>query len=167
MNVSDLCERDVVTVPGSATVQQAAAAMRDQQVGALAVTDPYAAGRVIGLVTDRDLVLDLLATGRAAEGLAIAAVCRPDLAGVPAGTSINDAVHAMQRAGVRRLLVMGEGDAVLGLVSLDDLLDAVAGELDALAGTLRTGLARERARIGRGPRLGEAPPTLYLGRNEP
>lgn len=167
MNVSDLCERDVVTVPASASVRQAATAMRDQQVGALAVTDPYESGRVIGMVTDRDLVLDLLATGRPTEGQAIGALCRTDLAGIPAGASINDAVHAMQRSGVRRLLVMGDGDAVVGLVSMDDLLDAVAGELDALAGTLRTGLARERGRITRGAGAEPAPRSLYISRNEP
>lgn len=167
MNVSDLCERDVVTVPASASVRQAATAMRDQQVGALAVTDPYESGRVIGVVTDRDLVLELLATGRPAEGQAIGGLCRTDLAGVPAGASINDAVHAMQRGGVRRLLVMADDGAVVGLVSMDDLVDAVAGELDALAGTLRTGLARERSRIVQGKRADESPRALYITRNEP
>ena len=149
MDVSELCAPEFVTVPASASVREAAVAMRDHQVGAVAVTDPQAAGRVIGMVTDRDLVLDLLASGRPAEGQVIGELCHTDLAAVPVGTPIGEAVRAMQRRGVRRLLVTGHDNAVVGLVSLDDLLEAVAGELDALAGTLRAGLARERRRTVR------------------
>lgn len=168
MNIATLCERDIVTVSASASVRQAAAAMRDQHVGALAVTDPQAPERVIGIVTDRDLVLDLLAAGRPVEGVAIGDVCRTDLAGVPATAPIDEAVVVMQRAGVRRLLVMGDRQEVIGLVSADDLVDAVAGELDALAGTLRTGIAREAARIRRQARRESQPPRpLYVTRSEP
>lgn len=165
MNIGQLCERDVVSVPASASVRQAAGAMRDHHVGALAVTDPYESQRVIGIVTDRDLVIELLATGRAPEAQAIGALCQGELAGVPASASLDDAVRAMQRAGVRRLLVTEPDGAVTGLVSLDDLLEAVAGELDALAGTLRTSIAREGARTA--PRTGNAARGLYITRNEP
>lgn len=167
MNVSDLCERDIVTVPASASVRNAAMAMREHHVGALAVTDPYEPGRVIGVVTDRDLVVDLLAMGQPAEGQAIGAFCRTELAGVPGTASIGDAVRAMQRSGVRRLLVTGPDNAVTGLVSVDDLLDAIAGEIDALAGALRVGAGRERARSTRKSPGGESPRNLYITRNEP
>jgi CBS domain-containing protein len=168
MNIANLCERDIVTVPASASIREAASIMRDQHVGALAVTDPYKPDHVIGIVTDRDLVLQVLATGRTGEGQAVGDVCRTDLSGVPATASIHEAVQAMQRAGVRRLLVMGKDKEVMGLVSIDDLLDAVAGELDALAGTLRTGIVREASRArARARAESESPRTLYLARNEP
>lgn len=168
MNVSSLCQRDIVSVPASASVRQAAAVMREQHVGALAVTDPYEPGRVIGIVTDRDLVLDLLAAGHPVDGQAIGTVCHADLAGVSADASVQEAVQAMQRSGVRRLLVMGEDDAVVGLVSADDLLEAVAGELDALAGTLRNSVLREGSRE-RQRRRSESgpPPARYVARSEP
>lgn len=167
MNVSELCDRDIVTVPASASVQDAAVAMREHHVGALAITDPHESGRVIGLVTDRDLVLDLIADGRQAQGQAIGGFCRTELAGVPGTASIGDAVRAMQRSGVRRLLVTGPGDTVTGLVSVDDLLEAVAGEIGALADTLRTGAERERARTARASPPADAPRNLYITRNEP
>ena len=167
MKISDLCERDIVTVSAAASVREAAAAMRDQHVGALAVTDPYRPDRVIGIVTDRDLVLELLATGRPAEGQAIGALCQTDLAGVPASASLEEAVRAMQRSGVRRLLVMGDKEEIVGLVSIDDLVHAVAGELDALAGTLRTGVVREGSRLRARAAAGQPPRPLYLTRNEP
>ena len=168
MKIANLCEREVVTVTASASVRQAAAVMRDQHVGALAVTDPYAPGRIVGIVTDRDLVIDLIAAGHPLEGSAIGAVCRTDLVGVAADASLHEAVQTMQRTGVRRLLVMGEEEAVVGLVSIDDLVEAVAGELDALAGTLRTGVLREGSRErARSRAESEAPRSLYITRNEP
>ncbi len=166
MDIGNLCEREVVTATASASIREAAAIMRDQHVGALAVTDPYAPGRVIGILTDRDLVLDVLATGRPTEGVAIGSICRTDLAGVAASASVQEAVQAMQRSGVRRLLVMDRDNCVVGLVSIDDLLDAVAGELDALVGTLRTGVQREGSRL-RSRGAVEPPQQLYITRNEP
>lgn len=168
MNVATLCPREIVTVPASASVREAAALMRDEHIGALAVTDPYAPGRVIGIVTDRDLVVDLLAGGLPVDQQAVGAIARTELAGVPADASIHHAVQAMQRSGVRRLLIMGKDNTVVGLVSSDDLLGAVAGELDALADTLRGGVLREGARKPAGAHPGGEPPrTLYISRNEP
>lgn len=166
MNVSDLCEREVVTAPANASVRDAAAIMRDQHVGALAVTDPYAPGRVIGILTDRDLVLQVLAAGRPAEGQAIGGLCRSELAGVAATASLDEAVQAMHRSGVRRLLVMDKEDAVVGLVSMDDLIDAVAQQLDALAGTLRHGITMEGHRL-RSRTDAEPPGQLYIVGGEP
>jgi len=168
MNIASLCQREIVTVPALASVREAAALMRDAHVGALAVTDPHAPGRVIGIVTDRDLVVDLLADGGPVEGKPIGAIARTELAGVAAEDSIHHAVQAMKRSGVRRLLVMGKDNAVLGLVSMDDLVEVVAGELDALAATLRNGPAREvsRERI-RARAEGDSPQPLYISRNEP
>jgi len=165
MKVSDFCARDIVTVPASASVREAAGAMREHQVGALAVTDPFQPGRVIGVVTDRDLVLDLLATGRPVEGQAIGDLCQTELVGVPGTATVDEAVRALQSGGVRRLLVMGPDNAVVGLVSLDDLVGAVADQLDALADSLRSGRSREREQVHAGHR-GEVR-DLYITRNEP
>jgi CBS domain-containing protein len=72
-------------------------------------------------------------------------------------------VEAMRRANVRRLLVMGADGAVVGLVSMDDLLQAVANELHALAATVRTEVLAERV----GKREDDQPRLLYITRNEP
>lgn len=167
MKIGKLCHRDIVTVPASASVREAASLMRDEHVGALAVTDPYAPGRVVGIVTDRDLVVDLLAEGR--DGARpIGEFARTELAGVSDQADIHEAVQAMHRSGVRRLLLMGPDQAVTGLLSMDDLLGVVAGELAALAGTLRKGPERERARErSAAPADIEPSRGLYISRNEP
>ncbi|WP_427913480.1 CBS domain-containing protein [Ramlibacter sp. MMS24-I3-19] len=168
MDISSLCRREVVTIRASASVREAAAAMRNQHVGALAVTDPYTPGRVLGVVTDRDIVVDLLALGHPVDQ-PIGSLCHTGPASIPAAASLTDAVQAMQHAGVRRLLVLGEDDSVTGLVSIDDLVEAVSGELDALAATLRDGVisegSRERARAR--AESEPSPPPLYAVRHEP
>lgn len=167
MEIASLCRREVVTVPASASARDAAAAMRNQHVGALVVTDPAMPGRVVGVVTDRDLVVDLLALGHSADQ-PVGPLCRSEPVAVPAAASVAEAVQAMRRAGVRRLLVRDGHDAVVGLLSSDDLIAAVAGELDALAATLRDGVlaegTRERARVRA---ESEAPRPQYAVSHEP
>lgn len=167
MNISSLCHRDIVSISGSASVREAAQAMRTHHVGALVVTDPEEPGRAIGVVTDRDLVVDFLAPGLPVEGQSIAAFCSRDLVGMPATATIPEAVEAMRRAGVRRLLVVEPGGCLLGLLSADDVFEAIAGELDVLSAALRSGIARENLRTvpdGPGFRL---PQAVYLPGHQP
>lgn len=163
MNIASLCRREIISVGANASVQEAAAAMRNHHVGALAVTDPDEPSRVIGMVTDRDLVIDLLALGHSPQGQTIGSLCHINLAGVQGTATIQEAVQAMQRSGVRRLLVVQTDGALIGLVSADDLFEAIAAELAGLAAALRGGIAREDARTSSGGP--ELPSALYLARN--
>jgi CBS domain-containing protein len=167
MDISSLCRREIVSVSANASIREAAEAMRHHHVGALVVTDPEEPGRAVGVVTDRTLVVDLLAPGLPVDGQTIGALCRTNLVGVPATASVQEAVQAMRRAGVRRLLVAQPGGSLVGLVSADDLFEAIAGELEALAGALRSGISRESLRTtpdGPGFELASA---VYLPGHEP
>lgn len=167
MNVLALCQRPIVGIRSDAMLRDAARAMREHHVGALAVTDPARPGRVVGIVTDRDLVVGPLASAADIDAQTVDQWCQAELVSVPKTASLQDAVHAIQRAGVRRVLVTDADTSVLGLVSMDDLLQAVAGELDALAQALRTGLAREGAGTRELVHDSEASRALYIVRNEP
>jgi CBS domain-containing protein len=165
MNMFDLCKRDVVSLSGQATVREAAQAMRDRHVGCLVLTDPEEPGRVMGMLTDRDLVVGLLALGLPVEGQTVGALSHGELAAVPGNATLQEATEAMHTAGVRRLLVMHPDGSIAGIVSMDDILDALALQFEALAGALHSGIARESARP---QRVSAAPPgALYLARNEP
>jgi CBS domain-containing protein len=63
MNLASLCRRDIISVSAQASVHKAAELMRVHHVGALALTDPEDPAQVVGVVTDRDLVVNLLAQG--------------------------------------------------------------------------------------------------------
>jgi CBS domain-containing protein len=167
MDISSLCQRDIVSVSANASVREAAEAMRRHHVGALVVTDPEVPGRAIGVVTDRNLVVDLLAQGLPAEGQAIGTLCSTHLIGVPSTATLAEAVQEMRRAGVRRLLVVRPGGSLAGLVSADDLFGAIAAELEALAGALRSGIAQESLRTTPDRPHFDMPRTIYLPGHEP
>lgn len=161
MDVSDICRREIVSLGADATPQSAAQAMRREHVGTVVVTDPRETGRVMGILTDRDLVIDVMAAGRPAEAGTIGELCHADLVSVSVGASLRDAAEAMREAAVRRLFVMQADGGVLGVLSIDDVVEAMAGEFGALAGALREGIERERERT-EGAGAGRGPRALYL-----
>lgn len=167
MDISSLCKREIVSVGANASVREAAEAMRYHHVGALVVTDPEEPGRAVGFLTDRNLVVDVLATGLPVEGLTVGALCSTNLVGVPATATVQEAVQAMRRAGVRRLLVVQPGGTLVGLVSADDLFEEIASELENLAGALRSSISRETVRTNPGGPAFEVPRDIYLPGHEP
>jgi CBS-domain-containing membrane protein len=144
MSIAEICQRHIITIDATATLREAASQMREHHVGALVVTS-QAEGQhqVIGVVTDRDLAIEVLARGLGAMEVHAAQVASRKLVAVPASAGIGEAVAAMQAAGVRRLLVTDPGGQLAGFVTSDDLLDALAGQLSGLAAALRSGIARE------------------------
>lgn len=167
MDMSSLCKREIVSVRADASIQEAAETMRYHHVGALVVTDAHTPGRAVGIVTDRDLVVEVLAAGLPVEAQAIGALCSTNLVGITATATVQEAVRTMQRAGVRRLVVVRPGGTLLGLVSADDLFEVIAEELETLAGALRSSISRETARTTpAGPGF-ELPSAMYLPGHEP
>ncbi len=98
-----------------------------------------------GVVTDRDLVIDVLARGLETAGIKIGELASDKIASVPEETDIAGAMAVMEANGVRRVLVTDSEKRVTGIVSLDDLMDACAKELAGLAAVIRSGIEREVA----------------------
>lgn len=146
MTIATICRHEVITVDAGASLRDAANLMRDHHVGALVVT-VQAAGheQVVGILTDRDLAIEILARDLAPGDVKVGQLASRRLASVPDTAEIGRAVAIMQEAGVRRLLVNDEAGRLIGFVSADDLLEAIAGHLGVLAGALRSGIAREGA----------------------
>lgn len=167
MDISSLCKREIVSVRANASIREAAEAMRFHHVGALVVTDPEEPGRAVGFVTDRNLVVDILATGLPVEGQTIGSLCSTNLVGIASTATVQEAAQAMRRAGVRRLLVVRPGGTLVGLVSADDLFEEIAGELEALAGALRSSISRETVRTTPDGTAFEVPRAIYLPGHEP
>lgn len=144
MNLANLCTREVVGIDAAASVREAATLMCDEHVGALVVLTADEPPQVVGVVTDRDLALEVLGRPDGAGGLRIGEIVRGRPMAVPGTASVRDAVESMRRAGVRRLLVVDDDGGVVGLVSSDDLLEAIAHDLASLAESLRVGIQREK-----------------------
>jgi predicted transcriptional regulator len=149
MKVERVCTRQVVAVSRFDSVEEAAATMRRFHVGALLVTEKTEARtEVVGIVTDRDLVMHALAEGLDARRVAVEKVMSPVVASVPESGDLLDALERMRAAGVRRLLVTTEKGDPSGLVSLDDVVDGLAAELASAAALLKAEVRREQAELG-------------------
>jgi CBS domain-containing protein len=167
MNLSELCQRDILTLSAEASVQKAAELMLTQHVGALALTDPKDPVRVVGVVTDRDLVVNVLAQGRTPDEQKVGAYSSVHLVRVPGKSTVHEAVKAMHRHGVRRVFVTEDDGRLMGLMSIDDLLAALADDLSGLSEALRFGIDMESARTSPIFRPDELPMQLYLAQHEP
>lgn len=146
MKVDELCSRDTVHIPFSCTLQEAAVQMRDKHVGALVVTEHAPTGpRVVGIVTDRDMVLDGIAVGADPARISVGDVMTRGIVTVRSDASASDAIQTMLSHGVRRLAVT-TGETVTGVLSVDDLVAALGADWQMLSALLRN--ERERERTG-------------------
>lgn len=144
MDISSICTRRMVTVDGGSTLHHAAITMREQHVGALIVTQQTGAdGCVVGIVTDRDLVIDVLARGVNPANIKVGDLANEPHASVREDADLTSGMAVMEQYGVRRALVTDAQDRVIGILSLDDMMDACAQELAGLSRVIRSGLQRE------------------------
>jgi CBS domain-containing protein len=115
--VADVMTSDPQTVEADRPAMEAARLMRDHDFGDVPVTE---GGRLVGIVTDRDIAVRLVAEGRD-PGTAVREVCTSgSLVTVTADTTATEAVRLMREHAVRRLPVL-DGDRLIGIVSLGDM----------------------------------------------
>jgi len=146
MKIGDVCTRQVVVADRAVSLQQAAALMRERHVGTLVLTGDSGDGpQVIGIVTDRDIVLEAVARGADVARTEVGRVATPKVAALPAEAGVGEAITTMKELGVRRLLVTESDGRLCGVVSVDDLLGALGHEMAELAHALRKGIDRESA----------------------
>lgn len=148
MKIEGMCTHSIVTADRSRTLQECAALMGESHVGSVLVTEETPGGaQAMGIVTDRDLVVEAMARGVAPGQASIGQITARRLVTVPSSASIDEAIQVMKSEGVRRLLVATPDRRLVGIISMDDLLDALAGELADVVQGIRSGFAREAAAI--------------------
>ena len=148
MRISQLMTSTPVTCRSTSTLYEAARLMSERDVGSLPVVDD--AGRLLGMLTDRDVCLSVYEHDQPLHGIAVAeAMSLRTLCCAP-GDSVEEAARTMARHGLRRLPVVDLSGQVVGIVSIDDLAGAttrrdsgvtdaiVARTLAAIAGTAAT-----------------------------
>lgn len=138
MKVGEICLPHIRTVDVTCTLRDAGEQMRLHGVDALVVTEPVKGmRRPIGLVTDRELVVALIAKGAAAAMTPLADVLVRRLVTVPADAGVELAAQIMQDSRLRRLVVENEHGELIGFLTLDELLEALGNQLIGLAKVLR------------------------------
>src|SRR5574340_731548 len=115
MAIGEICNREVVFVRRQTPVDEAARLMREHHVGdVVVVTDENGRRKPIGIVTDRDVVVEVVAAGLDPAALNVEEIMVPDLASVPEKTGVCEDIRYMRDKGVRRMPEVGEGGELIG-----------------------------------------------------
>lgn len=148
MKAGDICTRNVITVPESDDLTAAARLMRKKHIGYLVVVEPNLSDgsvRPVGVITDRDIVVRVIACDTDARSLRVGDVMTRQPVIIREDNSVSVALHYMREAGVRRVPVVDQAGHLAGVLSLDDVLDALAGEMMDVASSIRRELKVEAA----------------------
>jgi len=122
MKVGTICQRQVVTTVARASVAEVAKLMRDNHVGCVVVVDPPGSGMPVGIVTDRDIVVAVVALGLDPRTLAAGEIMSPDLLTTTEEEDTTWAMKKLRDRGFRRLPVVNAEGELCGIVTFDDLL---------------------------------------------
>ena len=134
MHIGDICTVDTITCPASETVQGAALLMRQNHVGDVVVVDQRIDIRIpLGIVTDRDIVISVIALGLDPASLLVGDIMSTDLLTTRTSDDPADTIERMRARGIRRVPVIDAAGALAGIVSADDLLAYLADEMGELA----------------------------------
>ena len=138
MNVGTVCQRLVISVAPSDEVVRAAQLMRSEHVGYLVVVEPTKAEarRPVGVLTDRDIVIAVVAREVDPRTLRVGDIMSSDPATVGEDDSVEEALRQMRRFGVRRLPVVNHRGELAGVVALDDVLKVLAGDALEIIGAV-------------------------------
>lgn len=134
MHIGDICTVDTITCLADETVQGAALLMRQYHVGDLVVVEQRIDTRVpLGIVTDRDIVVSVIALGLDPASLLVGDIMSTDLLTARSGDDPAETIERMRARGIRRVPVIDAAGALAGIVSADDLLAYLADEMGELA----------------------------------
>ena len=131
MTVEDVARTGVLTAPPDQSVGNLATVMKEENVGSVVIVDDD--DSPVGIVTDRDLVLNVLEPREDPSQVTAGDVMADALVTVDPDRGVLDAIEIMHEHSVRRLPIVDSAGAMAGIVTLDDLVRLLAEELETLA----------------------------------
>lgn len=146
MSVGQICNRDTVIVRKEESVIDAAKLMREFHVGSVVVVEDVEGGvKPVGILTDRDLVVEILAAELDPNAVAVGDIMSYELASAREEDGLWDTLLRMRAKGIRRLPVVNGQGLLIGILTSDDLLELLAGEIGQLARVVATEREREQS----------------------
>lgn len=139
MNVGQCSQRTAHAISMSADVVDAAMLMREHHVGFLVVfqdSDPLR--KPVGVITDRDLVLEVMARDTDPHSVTVGDVMTREPLTAKEGDDLSDLAQAMRFSGIRRVPVVDARGALSGVIALDDLVAVISSLLNELAGSIKS-----------------------------
>ena len=127
MPVGEYCNREVVIVETGTEIIEAARLMRSHHVGDVVVVEPRGEEKVpLGIVTDRDLVVEVLAQEVALDSVKVDDVMSAEIVTAREQDDLWATLNRMRTQGIRRLPVVNERDGLEGILTVDDMLEVIA-----------------------------------------
>jgi CBS domain-containing protein len=134
MSISEFCNREVVFATREMSLPEAARLMREYHVGALVVVDEVNGKRVpVGIVTDRDIVIEVIAQSLDLDDFSVGDIMGPQLVSVQEKDGVFETIRLMRTKGIRRIPVVNQEGGLAGIISAEDILDLLAEEMAELA----------------------------------
>lgn len=134
MHIGQLCTSQATHCTRDETVQGAALLMRRHHVGDVIVVDQFDGASVpVGILTDRDIVVSVIAPGLDPASLQVGDIMSEDLLTARDSDDVYETIEKMRLRGIRRVPVVDAGGSLAGIVSADDLLEFLAEEMGELS----------------------------------
>ncbi len=134
MSIGEICSRDVVYIEKNESIFKAAQLMRQCHVGDVVITEVREGKLIpIAMLTDRDIVIEVLAEGLEPKEVLVKDIMSQFLVTANENEDLFDVLHKMCNKGVRRLPVVNETEELLGIATVDDIIDVIAEQLTNVA----------------------------------
>jgi CBS domain-containing protein len=134
MRIGEICTVQTIHCSRDETVQGAALLMRKHHVGDVVVVDQPDGEQIpVGIVTDRDIVVSVIALGLDPASLLVDDIMSDDLLTTSENDDVYETIERMRFRGIRRVPVVNADGALTGIVSVDDLLEFLAEEMGELS----------------------------------
>ena len=127
MHVGEFCNREVVVIEEESSITEAAQIMREYHVGdVVIVKSKYGKQTPVGILTDRDIALEIVAKGTDPESVSVGDAMSFDLVTVTEDDDLMHAIEIMRDKGIRRVPVVDVDEALVGIMTVDDVLDLLS-----------------------------------------
>ena len=137
MTLKTICNREVLIARKDDSILEAARLMRDHHAGDVVIVEDKNGSRYpVGIVTDRDIVIELIAKNVDIDSVTLGDIMCRDIIIGKEEDEISDAVKMMRQKGIRRLPVVDDAGALVGIVTVDDIIDLISEQLNDLAGII-------------------------------
>lgn len=144
MPIGEFCNRSVVFATRKMSIAEAAQLMREYHVGDLVVVDVLDGKRMpVGIVTDRDIVVEIVAKSLDYSSFTVGDIMSPQLISVQKNEGVFETIRLMRDQGIRRIPVVNQEGGLEGIMAADDMLDLLAEEMTELAKVAPREQARE------------------------
>jgi CBS domain-containing protein len=134
MPTGDVCIRDVIVTGRETTILEAARLMRTHHVGNVIIIDKKDnVTKPVGILTDRDIVIEVVAAALEPASLTVGAVMGQELVTASEEQGVFETIQQMRLKGIRRIPIVDKQGGLIGVVSVDDLIEMIADELGGIA----------------------------------